>query len=63
MLVVKEKSKTSIIEKYKIVKEVEKGESYTSTSIKYGAPKQTLSGWLTTLLQKESGCDSPHMTI
>ena len=61
--------------KYKILKEVEKGESSVSISKKYGVPKQTLSGWLkekqkfiqksrkTKLLRKESGCDSPHMKI
>ena len=32
--------------KYKILKEVEKGESSVSISKKYGVPKQTLSGWL-----------------
>ena len=59
--------------KYKILKEVEKGESSVSISKKYGVPKQTLSGWLkekqkfiqksrkTKLLRKESGCDSLHM--
>ena len=43
----KRKLKTrTITEKYKILKEVEKGESSASISRKYGIPKQTLSGWL-----------------
>ena len=43
----KRKLKTrAITEKYKILKEVEKGESSASISKKYGVPKQTLSGWL-----------------
>ena len=37
---------TTITEKYKILKEVKKGESSASISKKYGVPKQTLSGWL-----------------
>ena len=42
----KRKLKTrTITEKYKILKEVEKGESSASISRKYGIPKQTLSGW------------------
>ena len=36
----------TITETYKILKEVEKGESSASISKKYGVPKQTLSGWL-----------------
>ena len=72
----KRKLKTkTITEKYKVLKEVEKGQSSASISKKYGTPKQTLSGWLkekqkfiqksrkTILLRKESGCDSPHMMI
>ena len=64
----KRKLKTrTITEKYKILKEAEKGESSASISKKYGVPKQTLSGWLkekqkfiqksrkTKLLRKESG--------
>ena len=39
------KTKT-ITETYKILKEVEKGESSASISKKYGVRKQTLSGWL-----------------
>ena len=35
-----------ITEKYKILKEVEKGESSASISKKYGVPKKTLSRWL-----------------
>ena len=43
----KRKTKTrTITEKYKILKEVEKGESSASISKKYGVPNQTLSGWL-----------------
>ena len=43
----KRKLKTrNITEKYKILKEVEKGESSASISKNYGVPKQTLSGWL-----------------
>ena len=43
----KRKLKTrTTTEKYKILKEVEKGESSASISRKYGIPKQTLSGWL-----------------
>ena len=43
----KRKLKTrTITEKYKILKEAEKGESSASISKKYGVPKQTLSGWL-----------------
>ena len=43
----KRKLKTRIItEKYKILKEVEKGESSASMSKKYGVPEQTLPGWL-----------------
>ena len=43
----KRKLKTrNIPEKYKILKEVEKGESSASLSKKYGVPKQTLYGWL-----------------
>ena len=36
----------TITEKYKILKEVEKGEPSASISKKYGVPKQTLPGWL-----------------
>ena len=36
----------TITEKYKILKNVEKGESSLSISKKYGVPKQTLPGWL-----------------
>ena len=44
----KRKLKTrTIIEKYKILKEVEKGKSSASISKKYGVPKQRLPGWLT----------------
>ena len=59
-----------------MLKEVEKGESSTFISEKYGVPKQTLSGWLkektkkfiqksrkTKLLRKESVCDSHHVKI
>ena len=65
----------TITEKHKILKEFEKEESSTSISKKYGVRKQTLSGWLkektkiytevekNKFLQKESGCDSPHMKI
>ena len=35
----------TITEKYKILKEVEKGESSAFISKKYGIPKQALSGW------------------
>ena len=43
----KRKLKTrTITEKYKILKEAEKGESSAFISKKYGVPKQTLSGWL-----------------
>ena len=43
----KRKLKTrTTTEKYKILKEVEKGELSASISRKYGIPKQTLSGWL-----------------
>ena len=42
----KRKLKTrTATEKYKILKEAEKGESSASISRKYGIPKQTLSGW------------------
>ena len=37
---------TTIAEKYKILKEVDKGESSASISKKYGIAKQTLFGWL-----------------
>ncbi|XP_065673876.1 tigger transposable element-derived protein 4-like [Hydra vulgaris] len=40
----KPSSRTSS-EKYKILKELDKGESSVSISKKYGIPKQTLSGW------------------
>ena len=36
----------TITKRYKILKEVEKGESSASISKKYGVPKQTLSEWL-----------------
>ena len=43
----KRKLKTkTITEKYKVLKDVEKGQSSASISKKYGVPKQTLSGWL-----------------
>ena len=43
----KRKLKTrTITDKYKILKEVEKGELYASISKKYVVPKQTFSGWL-----------------
>ena len=43
----KRKLKTkTITEKYKVLKEVEKGQSSASISKKYGVPKQTLSGSL-----------------
>ena len=43
----KRKLKTiTISEKYKTLKEVEKGESSAFISKKYGVPKQTLSRWL-----------------
>ena len=72
----KTKTKTrTITEKYKILKEVEKGESSASISKKYGVSKQTLSGWLKEktniysevekkqLPRKESGYKSPQMKI
>ena len=36
----------SITEKYKILKEVDKGNSCASVATKYSIPKQTLSNWL-----------------
>ena len=36
----------SIIEKYKILKEVDKGSSSASEVTKYIIPKQTLSNWI-----------------
>ena len=72
----KRKLKTrTITEKYKILKEVEKGESSASISKKYGVSKQTLSGWLKEktniysevekkkLPREESGYKSPQMKI
>ena len=35
----------TLTEKYKVLKEIDKGESSASVSKKYGIPKQTLSGW------------------
>ena len=46
MLVVKENSKSQLYCEYKILKEVEKGESSASISKKYGVPKHALPGWL-----------------
>ena len=34
------------VEKYKILKEIEKGESCAAVSCKHSIPKQTLSGWM-----------------
>ena len=65
----------AITEKYKTLKEVEKGGSSASISKKYGVSKQTLSGWLKEktniysevekkkLPRKESGYKSPQMKI
>ena len=51
----KRKLKTiTISEKYKTLKEVEKGESSAFISKKYGVPKQTLSRWLESSLLKIS---------
>ena len=36
----------TIVEKYKILKEIEKGESCAAVSCKHSIPKQTLSGWM-----------------
>ena len=38
-------SSRTLTEKYKILKELDKGEPSVSISKKYGVPKQTLSGW------------------
>ena len=38
-------SSRTLTEKYKILKELDKGEPSVSISKKYGIPKQTLSGW------------------
>ena len=37
---------TSIVDKYKILKEIYKGNSLSSTAVKYGTPKQTVSNWI-----------------
>ena len=37
---------TSIVDKYNILKEIDKGNSYSSTAVKYGIPKQTVSNWI-----------------
>ena len=42
----KRKLKTRTIEKHKILKEVDKGDSSASISKKYGIAKHALSGWL-----------------
>ena len=36
----------TIVEKYKILKEIEKGKSCAAVSRKHSIPKQTLSGWM-----------------
>ena len=36
----------TIVGKYKILKEIEKGESCAAVSRKHSIPKQTLSGWM-----------------
>ena len=38
-------SSRTLTEKYKILKELDKGEPSVSISKKYGIPKQTMSGW------------------
>ena len=43
------KTKT-VLEKYKILKEIEKGETCASIVRKYGIAKQTLSNWLKILI-------------
>ena len=49
----KRKLKTrTITEKYKILKEVDKGESSASIAKKYGIAKQTLPGWLKKIIPK-----------
>lgn len=37
---------TTIVDKYKILKEIDKGNSLSSTAVKYGIPKQTVSNWI-----------------
>ena len=36
----------TVTEKYKILKEIDKGETCAAISRKHGIPKQTLSGWI-----------------
>ena len=45
-MVVKKLKTRTINKKYKIMKEVDKGEGYASISKKYGITKQSLPGWL-----------------
>ena len=46
LVVVKKLKTRTINKKYKIMKEVDKGEGYASISKKYGITKQSLPGWL-----------------
>ena len=39
-------SSKSLIDKYKALKEIEEGQSYIATSIKYGVAKNTISHWI-----------------
>ena len=48
----------SIIEKYKILKEVDKGSSCASVAAKYSTPKQTLSNWIKKKKQIYESVDS-----